>query len=46
VRIVAFDKNAGDAYAAIRSALEKSGTPIGQLDMLIAACAKPFMPFS
>jgi tRNA(fMet)-specific endonuclease VapC len=36
---VPFDQNAAEAYADLRSELESSGTPIGNMDMLIAACA-------
>jgi tRNA(fMet)-specific endonuclease VapC len=34
-----FDHAAAQAYGEVRSALEKSGTPIGPLDMLIASHA-------
>ena len=34
-----FDDHAVQYYGTLRSALEKSGTPIGPLDMLIAAIA-------
>ncbi|MBN8595512.1 MAG: type II toxin-antitoxin system VapC family toxin [Anaerolineae bacterium] len=34
-----FDDHAADVYAGIRSALEKSGTPVGNNDMMIAAIA-------
>jgi tRNA(fMet)-specific endonuclease VapC len=37
--IVPFDRDAAVAYADLRSELESSGTPIGNMDMLIAACA-------
>jgi tRNA(fMet)-specific endonuclease VapC len=37
--VVAFDYAAARAYGRIRTALERSGTPIGALDMLIAAHA-------
>jgi tRNA(fMet)-specific endonuclease VapC len=37
--VVAFDDTAARAYGRIRAALERSGTPIGSLDMLIAAHA-------
>lgn len=35
-----FDSSAAVEYGLIRAALEKQGTPIGALDMLIAAQAK------
>lgn len=38
--ILPFDAAAASAYAAIRLALERAGTPIGPNDMLIAAQAK------
>lgn len=37
--IVDFDYPAAVEYGKIRSILEKKGTPIGPMDMLIAACA-------
>jgi len=37
--IIAFDYDATTAYGKIRADLEKKGTPIGPLDMLIAAHA-------
>lgn len=37
---VAFDSLAADAYAEILSDLEERGKPIGNLDGLIAACAR------
>lgn len=37
--IVGFDQDAAVAYGAIRATLEQQGTPIGSLDMLIAAQA-------
>jgi tRNA(fMet)-specific endonuclease VapC len=37
--IAEFDYSAAAAYGAIRAALERQGTPIGSLDMLIAAQA-------
>jgi tRNA(fMet)-specific endonuclease VapC len=39
VETVPFDGNAALAYAKLRNDLEKKGTPIGGMDMLIAACA-------
>ncbi len=38
--ILDFDYNAAMVYGTIRATLEKQGTPIGPLDMLIAAHAK------
>ena len=38
--VVAFDSLAADAYADILSELEEKGLPIGNLDVLIAACAR------
>lgn len=38
--LLAFDRNATIEYGVIRNELEKVGTPIGSLDMLIAAHAK------
>ena len=35
-----FDAAAGEAYGEIRSHLEKAGTPIGPMDLLIAAHAR------
>lgn len=40
IEIVAFDDAAADEYGEIRAGLEKEGTPIGSLDMLIAAHAR------
>lgn len=37
--IASFDENAALAYGDIRTNLEKAGTPIGAMDMLIAAHA-------
>jgi tRNA(fMet)-specific endonuclease VapC len=39
VHIIDFGNGAAEEYAKIRLALEKNGTPIGNLDMLIASCA-------
>lgn len=39
LEIVPFDSNAAKEYGKIRSDLEKKGTPIGGMDMLIAAHA-------
>ena len=38
--IVEFDANAAIEYGIIRAELERAGTPIGPLDMLIASHAK------
>jgi len=37
--IVPFDESAAMAYGEIRAALEKAGTPIGSMDLLIGAHA-------
>ena len=37
--IIAFDESQSELYGKIRAALEKSGVPIGDMDMLIAAAA-------
>jgi len=39
LEIVSFDEAAAHAYGDIRAGLEKAGTPIGSMDMLIAAHA-------
>lgn len=39
LEIAAYDESAALAYGEIRSALEKAGTPVGSMDMLIAAHA-------
>jgi tRNA(fMet)-specific endonuclease VapC len=39
LEVVAFDEEAAHFYGEIRSSLEKAGTPIGSMDMLIAAHA-------
>jgi tRNA(fMet)-specific endonuclease VapC len=39
VHTIDFGKDAAEEYARIRLVLEKNGSPIGNLDMLIAACA-------
>jgi tRNA(fMet)-specific endonuclease VapC len=39
LEIVAFDEAAAHAYGEIRTKLEKAGTPIGAMDLLIAAHA-------
>ena len=40
IEIVAFDDAAAADYGEIRASLEKGGTPIGSLNMLIAAHAR------
>jgi len=37
--IIAFDESQSELYGKTRVALEKSGTPLGDMDMLIAAAA-------
>ena len=39
LKIVPFDRAASEAYGEVRSFLQRRGTPIGPLDMLIAAHA-------
>jgi len=39
LEIVPFDEEAAQAYGDVRASLEKAGTPIGAMDMLIAAHA-------
>ncbi len=39
LELVSYDESAAHAYGDIRAALEKTGTPIGSMDMLIAAHA-------
>ncbi len=39
LEIVSFDEEAAHVYGEIRATLEKAGTPIGAMDMLIAAHA-------
>jgi tRNA(fMet)-specific endonuclease VapC len=38
--IIPWDEKAADHYGALRAAVEKSGTPIGAMDMMIAAHAR------
>lgn len=38
--IIPWDEIAADHYGAIRASLEKAGTPVGAMDMLIAAHAR------
>ena len=40
IEVLDFDTNAANNYGKIRAYLEKKGTPIGQLDMMIAAHAQ------
>jgi tRNA(fMet)-specific endonuclease VapC len=39
MRILDFDKASADMYAKIRTGLERSGTPLENMDMLIASAA-------
>jgi tRNA(fMet)-specific endonuclease VapC len=39
LRVIPWDEVAPDRYGSLRTALERSGTPIGCMDMLIAAHA-------
>jgi len=38
--VIPWDETAADHYGQIRAALEKAGTPIGAMDMMIAAHAR------
>jgi tRNA(fMet)-specific endonuclease VapC len=38
VNIISFDQNAAIEYSTMRKKLEQSGTPVGNMDMLIASC--------
>ena len=38
--VIPWDENAADHYGSIRASLEKAGTLVGAMDMLIAAHAK------
>ena len=40
INVLSFDANAASVYGSIRADLQRKGTPIGGLDMLIAAHAK------
>ena len=40
IEILSFDSLAAESYGKIRADLEKAGTPIGPLDMMIAGHAK------
>lgn len=40
IEILSFDVNAAESYGEIRAELERKGTPIGPLDMMIAGHAK------
>ncbi|OGR24392.1 MAG: twitching motility protein PilT [Desulfuromonadales bacterium GWD2_54_10] len=39
LEVISFDEGAAHVYGEIRATLEKAGTPIGAMDMLIAAHA-------
>ncbi len=39
LEVIPFDEDAAHVYGGIRATLEKAGTPIGAMDMLIAAHA-------
>lgn len=39
IEVLAWDSQAAEQYAQARAALERSGTPMGNLDMMIAAHA-------
>jgi tRNA(fMet)-specific endonuclease VapC len=39
IDVVPFDTNAADIYASLRNDLERSGTVVGNMDLLIASCA-------
>jgi tRNA(fMet)-specific endonuclease VapC len=40
IAVIDFDMAAAEAYGEIRELLTRRGKPIGNMDMLIAACAK------
>ena len=40
LNVIPWDENAADHYGSIRASLEKAGTPVGAMEMLIAAHAK------
>lgn len=40
IEILSFDANAAESYGEIRAELERKGTPVGPLDMMIAGHAK------
>ena len=40
ISILAFDSSAAEEYGKVRANLEKKGTPIGPMDMLIASHAR------
>lgn len=40
VDVIQWDENAASAYADIRNELETKGTPVGNMDMMIAASAQ------
>ena len=39
IRVLPWDSPAAEQYACLRTALERSGTPVGNLDLMIAAHA-------
>ena len=39
LEITAFDEAAAEVYGSVRAGLEQAGTPVGSMDMLIAAHA-------
>ena len=39
VEVIKFDEEAAVKYANIRNSIEKNGTPIGNMDIMKAACA-------
>jgi tRNA(fMet)-specific endonuclease VapC len=39
IKALAWDSSAAEQYAYLRTALERSGTPVGNLDLMIAAHA-------
>ncbi|HWZ83834.1 MAG TPA: type II toxin-antitoxin system VapC family toxin [Terriglobales bacterium] len=39
IRVLAWDSPAAEQYAYLRTALERSGTPVGNMDLMIAAHA-------
>ncbi|OPY64959.1 MAG: tRNA(fMet)-specific endonuclease VapC [Syntrophorhabdaceae bacterium PtaU1.Bin034] len=41
--VIPWDEQAADHYGIIRAALEKQGTPVGAMDMMIAAHARSLM---
>jgi tRNA(fMet)-specific endonuclease VapC len=39
LKVIAFDDTSAVIYGDVRTTLEKSGTPLDNMDLLIAACA-------